>query len=76
MTTYKFLFLLSNKNTILRVGVVHRFRYGKPKDCGIPAIGFKFVGRKMLKEAYCQGYGRHTKDECMLYRSRNRYILD
>ena len=68
--------LLSNKNTILRVLVVHRFRYGKQEDCGIPVIGFKFVGQRMLNEAYSQGYGRHTKDECLLYRSKNRYMRD
>lgn len=50
----------------LRAGLIHRFRYGKPEDCGLPTIPFKFVARKMLKEGYSQGYGRHTKEECLL----------
>ena len=46
-------------------GVVHRFRYGKPEDFGFSYLIFKYIGRKALKEAYSQGYARHTKDECI-----------
>ena len=44
-------------------GVVHRFKYGKPEDCGMNKFIFFFIGRKMLKETVGQGYGRHEKDE-------------
>jgi hypothetical protein len=43
--------------------VVHRFRYGKPEDCGIPSFFFNLIGRKMLKESEAQGYGKHSPEE-------------
>ena len=65
VSTSEYVFLNRNKNDVfLRVGLIHRFKYGKPEDCGLPIIPFKFVGRKMIKEGYSQGYARHTKEEC------------
>jgi hypothetical protein len=43
--------------------VVHRFRYGKPEDCGLHPFVFTLVGRKMLKETEAQGYGKHSPEE-------------
>jgi hypothetical protein len=59
-------FLKLNEESMRWAGVVHRFRYGKPEDFGFSYLIFKYIGRKVLNEAYSQGYARHTKDECKI----------
>ena len=56
-------FLKLHEESLRWAGVVHRFKYGKPEDCGLNKFIFFFIGRKMLKETVGQGYGRHEKDE-------------
>jgi hypothetical protein len=58
------------EESIRWAGVVHRFRYGKPEDCGIPPFFFKLVGNKMLKETEAQGYGKHSQEECKPHKKK------
>ena len=56
-------FVKLNEESMRWAGVVHRFRYGKPEDCGMPYIIFKLYGRRALGQSIGQGYGRHEKHE-------------
>ncbi len=41
----------------------HRFGHGKPADLNMSPIVFKTVSKKLMKEIFAQGYGRHSKEE-------------
>jgi hypothetical protein len=55
-------------------GVVHRFRYGKPEDCGMPLFIFKIAGNKFLKETKAQGYGKHSQEESSFSKKKSSFI--
>jgi glutathione S-transferase len=56
-------YLKLNEESTRWAGVVHRFKYGKPEDCGILPPFFELTGKSMLKDAYGQGYAKHSKEE-------------
>ena len=56
-------FLKLNEESMRWTLVVHRFKYGKPEDFGIPKFVFHLIGKRVIKETVAQGYGRHEKDE-------------
>lgn len=56
-------FLKLNEESLRWVGLVFRFKYGKPEDIGLNPLIFRMIAKKVHKETVAQGYGNHEKDE-------------